>query len=112
PVATFRCLGKNWPVGGGGYYRLLPGFISRYLAKSVMSSASFIFYCHPYELDAAEFKEMPLRLPLQVRLHQGLGRRWFRQRFMAFLRQFGGQRMVDLLANRTWPDIDLDSFFG
>src|SRR6185436_8688331 len=25
PVSTLRLLGRNWPVGGGGYFRLLPG---------------------------------------------------------------------------------------
>ena len=25
PIASYRAWGKNWPVGGGGYHRLLPG---------------------------------------------------------------------------------------
>ena len=29
PVSTWRALGRNWPVGGGGYFRLLPGWITR-----------------------------------------------------------------------------------
>ena len=90
PIATFRYWGKNWPVGGGGYHRLLPGFMSRSLARTVMSSAPFIFYCHPYELDPAEFKEIFVKVPMQVRLHQGLGRRWFTQRLGKFLKALGG----------------------
>ena len=74
PIATFQYLGKNWPVGGGGYHRLLPGFMSRQLAKNVMANAPFIFYCHPYEIDPLEFKEISVKVPPQVRLHQGLGR--------------------------------------
>ncbi len=70
PIATFRCLGKNWPVGGGGYHRLLPGFISRYLANRVMASTPFIFYCHPYEFDPREFKEISVKIPLHIRLHR------------------------------------------
>jgi polysaccharide deacetylase family protein (PEP-CTERM system associated) len=41
PIATSRCLGKNWLVGGG-YHRLLPGSMSRYLAKHVMSHAMLL----------------------------------------------------------------------
>ena len=29
PVATLQVLGRNLPVGGGGYFRLLPGAITR-----------------------------------------------------------------------------------
>jgi polysaccharide deacetylase family protein (PEP-CTERM system associated) len=112
PIATFRFLGKNWPVGGGGYHRLLPGWMSRHLAKRVMASAPFIYYCHPYESDALEFKEIPINIPLQIRLHQGLGRRWFRQRLKAFLHQFGGRRMEELLSSGEWPGLELNSFLG
>lgn len=107
PVATLRYLGKNWPIGGGGYHRLLPGFASRYLARSVMMYAPFVFYCHPYELDTVEFKEIPIKIPLSIRLHQGLGRRWFTRRVQSFLSRFGGRRMEDLLSARVWPDFDL-----
>jgi len=110
PIATVRYMGKNWPVGGGGYHRLLPGFVSRYFAKNVMASAPFIFYCHPYEFDPLEFKEIPIKIPLHVRLHQGVGRRWFMQRFKAFLDKFGGQPIEDFLSSKLWPEFVLDSF--
>lgn len=110
PIATLRWLGKNWPVGGGGYHRLLPGLMSRHFARSVMASAPFIFYCHPYEFDTLEFKELPMKIPFHIRLHQGLGRRWFMSRFKDFLHQFGGRRMQDLLSSRAWPKFDPNSF--
>jgi polysaccharide deacetylase family protein (PEP-CTERM system associated) len=109
PLATFRALGRNWPVGGGGYHRLLPGFAGRYFARRVMQVTPFVFYCHPYEFDVQELEELPLRLPLTVRLHQGAGRRWFEQRFRAFVRCFGGQPMQDMLSSQQWSDFDLRS---
>src|SRR6185369_8567532 len=90
PIATYPALGKNWPVGGGGYHRLLPGWASRWFAGRVMRTAPFVFYCHPYEFDPAEFAEIPLPIPLHIRLHQGLGRGRFESRFRSFLRRFGG----------------------
>ena len=110
PIGTFQCLGKNWPVGGGGYHRLLPGFISRSIAKRIMASYPFVFYCHPYEFDSRELTELSIKIPLHIRLHQGLGRRWFMQRFMAFLYQFGGRPVEDLITSGTLPIFDLDSF--
>jgi polysaccharide deacetylase family protein (PEP-CTERM system associated) len=110
PIGTFQWLGKNWPVGGGGYHRLLPGFMSRYLARRVMTSAPFVFYCHPYELDPLEFDEISITIPLHVRLHQVVGRRRFLPRFKTFLKRFGGQPLEDLFLSRTWPKIKIDSF--
>jgi polysaccharide deacetylase family protein (PEP-CTERM system associated) len=106
PIATVRLLDKNWPIGGGGYHRLLPGFLTRSLARQAMLAGPFTLYCHPYELDPTEFKEMPFPIPLATRLHQGLGRRWFAKRLRDFLHQFGGRRMADLLP-WPWPNLEL-----
>ncbi len=107
PIASYRAWGKNWPVGGGGYHRLLPGSAGRWLARRVMRYRPFVFYCHPYEFDPREFAEIPLKLPMKVRLHQGLGRSRFEARFVNLIRQLGGCRMIDLVDNRSWPDFQL-----
>lgn len=104
PIATYEFLGRNWPVGGGGYHRLLPGGVSRHLARRVLAERPFVFYCHPYEFDPADFSQIDLPIPRRIRLHQGLGRRWFEGRFRAFLREFGGCRAVDALHQQRWPD--------
>jgi Domain of unknown function (DUF3473) len=109
PIASYRAWGKNWPVGGGGYHRLLPGSAGRWFARRVMRSRPFVFYCHPYEFDAREFAEIPLKLPLKVRLHQGLGRGRFRARFVRLIGQFGGCRMIDLVDGHDWPEFSLDA---
>jgi len=110
PIASYRAWGKNWPVGGGGYHRLLPGPAGRWLARQVMQSRPFVFYCHPYEFDPREFAEMSLKIPLKTRLHQGLGRRRFGPRFKELIRQFGGRRIIDLIDQQSWPDLELHSF--
>lgn len=110
PLATFRALGRNLPVGGGGYHRLLPGFVSRYFARRIMTDAPFVFYCHPYEFDVYELREISVRVPLTVRFYQGAGRRWFEQRFRAFVKRFGGQPMYAMLSSQPWPEFHLHSF--
>ncbi len=111
PLATFHALGRNFPVGGGGYHRLLPGFASRYFARKIMTDAPFVFYCHPYEFDVYELKEIPVRVPFTVRFYQGAGRRWFEQRFRAFVECFGGQPMYAMLSSQSWQEFHLHTLF-
>ena len=102
PLPTFRVLGRDWPVGGGGYHRLLPGAASRYCATKVMMEVPFVFYCHPYEFDVRELDEIAIPVPPTTRFYQGAGRRWFEQRFRDFLKKFGGQPMRDMLCLEEW----------
>lgn len=52
PVATLRFLGRNLPVGGGGYFRLMPGALQRAaLAKLERSGRPTATYLHPWEFD-------------------------------------------------------------
>jgi hypothetical protein len=77
-----------------------------------MQSVPFVFYCHPYEFDPHEFKEISLHIPLRVRLHQGLGRNRFGKRFEALLRRFSGRPVRDLLLSYKWPDLAIESMDG
>ena len=54
PVTTMRLFGRNWPAGGGGYFRLLPYAMSRWLLRRVnrVDRQPAIFYFHPWEIDA------------------------------------------------------------
>ncbi|TVT55612.1 MAG: DUF3473 domain-containing protein [Azoarcus sp. PHD] len=53
PVTTMRLLGRNWPAGGGGYFRLLPYAVSRWQIARVNrdDKRPAIFYFHPWEVD-------------------------------------------------------------
>ena len=55
PVATWSFLGRNWPVGGGGYFRLLPGAITRAAFANIeRQGRPLAFYLHPWEFDPAQ----------------------------------------------------------
>ena len=89
PVATIRFLGRDWPVAGGGYHRLLPFPLIRWaVEKTVLAGEAFLAYCHPYEFDPDEFDHLGYSLPWKTRLHQGLGRRGFEKKFRHMLREF------------------------
>jgi len=53
PVTTAHLLGKNLPASGGGYFRLMPYVLSRWLIQQVnqRDQQSAIFYFHPWEVD-------------------------------------------------------------
>ena len=52
PVATLPVFGRNLPVGGGGYFRLLPGALHRAaLAKLERLGRPTATYLHPWEFD-------------------------------------------------------------
>lgn len=54
PVSTWSVLGRNFPVGGGGYFRLLPGALSRAALRSIARERPLCFYLHPWEFDPAQ----------------------------------------------------------
>ncbi|MFO8012485.1 MAG: DUF3473 domain-containing protein [Phycisphaerae bacterium] len=52
PPLTLRVAGANWPVGGGGYLRLLPRRLpARALRKAARRRTPGMLYMHPWELD-------------------------------------------------------------
>lgn len=52
PVSTYPLLGRNFPFGGGGYFRLLPGALTRSaLASLERRGRAGAFYLHPWEFD-------------------------------------------------------------
>ena len=78
PISTVSLLGQNFPVGGGGYFRLLPYPLIREAIRAINRQGQpAVFYLHPYELDAEELRH-PLPGETQktrfVRLSQGLNR--------------------------------------
>jgi polysaccharide deacetylase family protein (PEP-CTERM system associated) len=53
PIGTMRICGVNFPIGGGGYFRLLPEVLIRCGIQRVNAKERhpIMFYFHPWELD-------------------------------------------------------------
>ena len=104
PVATLRLMGRQFPVAGGGYHRLLPFPCIRWVVeKTVLAGEVFMAYAHPYEFDPDEFAHLGYRLPLKTRLHQGLGRKGFEGKFRQMLKEFETTLAVQVAERRDWP---------
>lgn len=54
PITTLRLFSRNFPSSGGGYFRLLPYSLSRWMLNRVNTddNQAGIFYFHPWEIDA------------------------------------------------------------
>lgn len=75
PGSTVRYLGTNLPMGGGGYFRLLP---YRWTSAGIMrlneiEQRPAIFYLHPWEIDD-EQPRLPASLLSRVRHYTNLDR--------------------------------------
>ena len=53
PATTLRFLNRNWPASGGGYFRLMPYGLSRWMLRRVnhVDQLAAVFYFHPWEID-------------------------------------------------------------
>lgn len=70
PVTTFRVMGREFPVGGGGWLRHYPLRVTRWgLRGAITEGRSALVYLHPWELD-----------PEQPRVKAGPRRRFFHYR--------------------------------
>jgi len=75
PIGTARVLGMNLPLGGGGYFRLLPSALFRSGIRRVNTQERqpVVFYFHPWELDPDQPRPaMPWRH--RFRHYVGMGR--------------------------------------
>ena len=56
PIGTRRMLGVNLPIGGGGYFRLIPWAFTRRAIRhvNVRERQPVMFYFHPWELDPGQ----------------------------------------------------------
>jgi polysaccharide deacetylase family protein (PEP-CTERM system associated) len=96
PPATLRLLGMNLPMGGGGYFRLFPLFLTEWAVRQTLRDCSppvATLYVHPWEFDT-EQRRLPLGWRGRFRTYVGLGRT--QARLDALLARFSFVRAIDV----------------
>jgi polysaccharide deacetylase family protein (PEP-CTERM system associated) len=95
PPSTYRLLGVNVPVGGGGYFRLYPYRLTRYFLRRINRTrrAPFIFYLHPWEIDPGQ-PRVHASIRSRFRHYLNLDRTEVRLRQLARDFRFGTVRAV------------------
>jgi polysaccharide deacetylase family protein (PEP-CTERM system associated) len=76
PVTTVRLAGRNFPCGGGGYFRLLPYPAFRWMLRRVndVDGQPGLFYFHPWETDPRQPRVRGAPLKSRFRHYLNLGR--------------------------------------
>jgi polysaccharide deacetylase family protein (PEP-CTERM system associated) len=75
PLTTVRCLGRNLPCSGGGYFRILPYALSRWAMRRVnrVERAACVFYMHPWEIDPDQPRQHHASRKSRLRHYTNLG---------------------------------------
>lgn len=76
PISTASILGRNLPIGGGAYLRVLPFWYTKLglrLRDREMQQTPAMFYFHPWEIDA-EQPRLALSTTSRIRQYTGLSR--------------------------------------
>lgn len=110
PLTTVRRIGRNLPVAGGGYLRLLPGSLTAGAVREVNRTGQpAVVYIHPYELDVREPAVLRRRgWPVSWRryVHQSLFRGRVQARLTSLLEAFSFAPLADVLTG-CMPTVSL-----
>jgi len=96
PIGTARVLGVNLPIGGGGYFRLLPSMVTRIGIRRVNTrdGRPVMFYVHPWELDPGQPR---FRMPWRHRVRHYVGMHRHEAKLSMLVRQLAFGRARDAL---------------
>jgi polysaccharide deacetylase family protein (PEP-CTERM system associated) len=96
PITTVELMNRKLPAGGGGYFRLLPYSLSRWMMRRVnrMDEQSAIFYFHPWEIDPGQPRPDGASAKARFRHYVNLER--MEGRIRQLTRDFAWERMDKL----------------
>ncbi len=75
-TSTVLIKNKNIPISGGGYLRIFPWFLTRFLlTKFFKEKKNYFFYIHPFEFSKNYRITIPVGTPLATRVRFNMGRK-------------------------------------
>jgi len=100
PITTVQLGAKKLPAGGGGYFRLLPYALSRWMVKRVneMDKEPALFYFHPWEVDPGQPR--PEGLGAKARFRHYINIERMERRIAALAQDFAWDRMDRIFLER------------
>lgn len=103
PVTTLRLGQRNLPASGGGYFRLLPYALSRWMIAKVnaVDRESAVFYFHPWEIDAGQPRVAGVDAKSRFRHYVNIGR--MERRIERLVADFAWGRMDEIFLQRAAP---------
>jgi len=105
PITTLRLLNRNLPSSGGGYFRLLPYALSRWMLSQVNARErqAGIFYFHPWEIDPEQPRIPGVGMKTRFRHYVNIGRT--EARLKRLLKDFRWGRMDQIFLTQVqWQE--------
>jgi polysaccharide deacetylase family protein (PEP-CTERM system associated) len=101
PITTLRLFNRNLPSSGGGYFRLLPYALSRWMLRQVNAAdgEAAVFYFHPWEIDPGQPRIAGIDRKTHFRHYVNIHR--MDRRLQSLLRDFKWGRMDRLFLDRA-----------
>jgi len=94
-LSYMKILGYKLPFFGGGYFRITPYTVTKYLSQKLDQKRA-VFYMHPYEIDTEELKAVQ-------RAHDHIPFKWRASQFI-------GRNTVENKLNKLMSDFEFNSF--
>lgn len=107
PPTTLRMFNRNLPSSGGGYFRLLPYALSRWMLQQVnqRDAQPAVFYCHPWEIDVDQPRVAGVDMKSRFRHYVNIGRT--ERRLEQLLDDFRWGRMDQIFLKEHAPEVSL-----
>jgi len=103
PITTLRLFERNFPSSGGGYFRLLPYSLSRWMIRRVNAQdrEAGIFYFHPWEIDTEQPRVNGINAKARFRHYVNIGQ--MQARLDRLLTDFHWGCVDDLFLHKAAP---------
>jgi len=99
PMPAGRLLGRAFPVGGGGYLRLCPYWLTRQQLKRIESGGQpFCVYLHPWEIDSDQPR---LTAPWKQTIRHRIGMSTVERKLRSLLTDFTFDTVAAVLGTGT-----------
>ena len=100
PITTLNILERNFPCGGGGFFRLYPYQVSKWAYRYINNKEqqSGIFYFHPWEIDPEQPRQQNLSFKSRFRHYLNLDR--MQNRLDSLLTDFAWDTMQNVFLTK------------
>ncbi len=108
PITTIRMFRRLRPAGGGGFFRLYPYTLTKWLINQINQheGQAAIFYLHPWEIDPYQPRQVDIPLKTRFRHYLNLDKTEYRLKWL--LKDFNWGRVDQVFINdKEIPDYSL-----
>lgn len=107
PPTTLRMFNRNLPSSGGGYFRLFPYPLSRWMLRQVhrQDRLPAVFYFHPWEIDVEQPRVRGIGFKTRFRHYVNIGR--MESRLQQLLRDFRWGRMDHIFLSEQVQEVSV-----